>query len=326
MNIKLVFDKVGYSNKPQGFEVGKIIKRMTFDTAKEYSIAQIKDNILEGKTVRPSYCGGKEDSWESQQVFMIDIDNKPSKAKGMSDSEYEVLCQQYLKEKHRTYHEVIQHCKDIGIIPSFVYTSFNHKPEHHKMRLVFILDKEITDYETAKKIQLYLMNVVGDVDEQCKNLNRIYYAGKNIVFDSGNVLDSFKIIQLSKDINVNEMVKKDSKPNNDKGLEKSPPNNIKIYKNSYIIRGTKTQEQDETRETDDYYNIKAIANRDIKYLKEKLNYPHKVCNNNQEFIDYIVKEIDLGALLEFKYPKSIRCIFHDDNSPSASIFQNEIIL
>ena len=185
------------------------------------------------------------------------------------------------------------------------------------------MDKEINDFETAKKIQFYLMNMINESDIRCKNLNRFYYAGKEIVFDSAIVLDSFKITQLSKDINVNEMVKKDSKPSNDKGLEKSPHNNIKIYDNSYIIVGTKTPDQDETRETDDYYNIKAIANRDIEYLKKKLNYPHKICNNNQEFIDYIVKEIDLGALLEFNYPKSIRCIFHDDNSPSASIFQNE---
>ena len=36
---------------------------------------------------------------------------------------------------------------------------------------------------------------------------------------------------------------------------------------------------------------------------------------------YIRTQINLGELLEFNYPKSIRCIFHDDNKNSASIFQ-----
>jgi hypothetical protein len=48
-----------------------------------------------------------------------------------------------------------------------------------------------------------------------------------------------------------------------------------------------------------------------------------VFENNQDFCDYIFKEINLGELLEFKYPKSIRCIFHDDGKNSAGIFQNE---
>lgn len=101
MNFKLIFDSINYLKKPQGKDAGAITNRMTIDKAKEYSIDEIKNNIIAGKTVRPSYCGGKGDSWKSQQIFMIDIDNKPSKPKGISDDDYEILCQQYLKEKHR---------------------------------------------------------------------------------------------------------------------------------------------------------------------------------------------------------------------------------
>ena len=202
IKVKCVIDNKKFNSKPEGFEVGAIINRMTIDTAGDYSVEEIKEKILKGFTVRPSYCGGKEDSWISQQVFMIDIDNKPSKPKGMKDEEYQVLCEQYLKENHRTYNDIINHCKSINLIPAFIYTSFNHKDNWHKVRLVFVLDKAITDINTAKKIQLYLMVQISDVDEQCKNINRIYYAGKDIVFDSGNIIDSDRLIELSKDIEV----------------------------------------------------------------------------------------------------------------------------
>ena len=74
MKIKLIIDKVGYQTKPK--DGGTITNRMTIDTGKEYSIKEIKQSILVGKTIRPSYCGGQESEWLSQQVFMIDIDKR----------------------------------------------------------------------------------------------------------------------------------------------------------------------------------------------------------------------------------------------------------
>jgi len=319
MKLKMIIDNVNYTIKPQGKEIGILVNRMTIDKVREYSIEEFKESILNGKTNRPSNCGKGEDSWLSQQVFMIDIDNKPSKPKGMNEVKYQELCIEYLKTKYNTYDDIINHCQQINLIPNFIYTSFNHKEDHHKFRLVFILNKEIKNIDTAKKIQLYLMNSIGEVDEQCKNLNRPYFAGKEIVFDSDNILDSDNIIELSKDININFIP---SKSNKDKSSEKSPHNNKNIYNNTNIIVGTKSPALD-ANTTDENYNIKAIANRNIEYLKNKINHPHMIFNNNQEFCDYIFKEINLGELLKFHYPKSIRCIFHDDHNNSAGIFQNE---
>jgi len=326
MQLRCIFDDKKYTAKPQGNEVGGIINRMTIDKADNYSIDDIKSKILQGYTVRPSFCGGKEESWQSQQIFMIDIDNEANLTDEIVLNDYVKLVEgkktkvRFLvgSDQHRTYEDIINHCREINLLPSFVYTSFNHKPEQHKMRLVFILDKAITDINIAKKIQLYLMDSIGEVDEQCKNLNRIYYAGKSIVFENENILDSDNIAELSKDI----IIDTPPKPSNIKCSEKCPPNNNRIYNNSYIIRGTKTPTP-EIQAKEDYYNIKAISQRNVKYLKEKLNHPHMIFNNNQEFCDYIFKEIDLGELLEFSYPKSIKCLFHEDHNPSASIFQNE---
>lgn len=310
MELSCIIDEVRYKDKPSSYEVGKIINRMTIDKMTKLSIDDIKKKILAGKTIRPSYCGGKEKTWKSQQIFMIDIDNKPPKPKGMKDEDYQILCNEYLRDKHRTYNDIIQVCKDINLIPAFIYTSFNHKPDHHKMRLVFILDKEITDINTAMRIQLLFMNSIGEVDEQCKNLNRIFFAGKNVVFDSGNILDSDRLIDLSRDIELGDYLK-DSR--------KGVLHNNEVY-NIPLLCSTPKTPNSEIK----YYTIKAISDRNIKYLKEKYgNGDKKIFETNQEFIDYIRKDIDLGDFLEFSYPRSIRCIFHNDNSPSASIFQND---
>lgn len=210
MQIKCVIDKAGFTKKPQDKEVGIIINRMTIDTASTFSIEEIKNSILKGKTIRPSYCGGKEDSWQSQRIFMIDIDNEAKLTNDIVLSDYVKLVEgkknkvRFLvgSKQHLTYEQIIEHCRNINLIPNFVYTSFNHKLEQHKMRLVFILDETIADWNTAKKIQLFIMDTIGGVDEQCKNLNRIYYGGKEIVFDSGNILDTGKLVELSKDIDT----------------------------------------------------------------------------------------------------------------------------
>jgi len=317
MQVNCIFDKVNFYKKPVNYEVGAIINRMSIDKVKSHSIEEIKSNILIGKTIRPSYCGGREDLWKSQQMFMIDIDNKPPKPKGMSDGDYQALCQEYLKNKHRTYNDIINHCKSINLVPTFIYTSFNHKEYWHKMRLVFILDKEIIDYNIAKKIQLYLMNSVGEVDEQCKNLNRIYYAGKNIVFDSGNILNSDNLVDLCKDIEIND---NSSKMVAEKVVKKGLQQRVNIilneYNNSPNILFTLSQN------TDEQYNLKALRNRDYEYLKNKINNNPIEFESISEFWQYVYHNINMAELLELKYPKSIKCIFHQDNNPSASIFQN----
>lgn len=316
MKVKCIFDDKCYAAKPEDKEVGGIINRMTIDKAKEYSIDEIKENILKGKTIRPSYCGSKEESWISQQVFMIDIDNEAKLTDDIVLGEFVKLVDgkkdkvRFLagSEQHRSYEQVINHCKQINLIPTFIYTSFNHKPEQHKMRLVFVLDKAITDLNVAKKIQLYIMQSIGNVDEQCKNLNRIYYGGKEIVFDSDNILNTDSLIELSN---------KAAESISNKHTPKRVNNILNKLHNSPNILFTFSQNPDK------YYNIRAIKERNVEYLRNKINHKPVVFDSDAEFWHYVFHEINMAELLEIKYPNSFRCLFHEDNSPSASIFRND---
>jgi len=327
MKIKMVIDTEKFSIKPQGGIIGTIVGRMTLDKVKEYSIEELKQSILDGRTNRPSNCGKGEESWLSQQIFMIDIDNEGNLTNDIILGDYIKLSEnkktkiRFLvgSEQHKTYNNIIKHCENIGLVPNFIYTSFNHKEEQHKFRLVFILDKEVTDIKIAKKIQLYIMNTIGDVDEQCKNLNRPYFAGKEIVFDSGNILNSDNIIELSNSINVDVKINKTTinKSKSEESRKRVLYNNG--ITNTPILYSTPKLD---TPESDNNYTIKAIANRDREYLKNKYGKNNKIIFENKHlFLDYIRKEINLGELLEFNYPKSIRCIFHEDHNNSASIFQ-----
>ena len=176
------------------------------------------------------------------------------------------------------------------------------------MRLVFVLDKAITDLNVAKKIQLYIMQSIGNVDEQCKNLNRIYYGGKEIVFDSDNILNTDSLIELSN---------KAAESISNKHTPKRVNNILNKLHNSPNILFTFSQNPDK------YYNIRAIKERNVEYLRNKINHKPVVFDSDAEFWHYVFHEINMAELLEIKYPNSFRCLFHEDNSPSASIFRND---
>ena len=287
MKVNCMLDLKEYQNKPLGKEIGAITNRLV-NASIEIEVDELANKLIKGCTFKPSnLTGKKETDWISEQLFALDFDE---------DTTIEIE---------------LNRCKELNILPVFGYTSFSHNEEHHKFRLVFCTNEVITDYTIAKKLQLTLMNIFNNCDEKCKNLSRLYFGGRQLIYEGfDNVMDYEDVLNRFKSLEI-------------KVVEKSPQDNNRIYNNSYIILGTNTPPKTLETKEEDNYNIKAISNRDSEYLKKKLNRPHMIFSNNQEFCDYIFKEINLGELLEFKYAKSIRCIFHNDNSPSASIFKNE---
>ena len=284
MKIKCMLDQKKYQNKPKGKEIGAITNRLE-KAQTEITIEELAKNLSEGCTFKPSFLmGKKETDWIQQQLFALDFDEN-------TDIKTE-----------------LNKCKELNILPVFGYTSFSHTKENNKFRLVFCTNEVITNYDTAKKIQLTLMNIFNNCDEKCYNLSRLFFGGKQLVYKGyENIIDYKEILNKY--------------PNNieNSKLEKKPRNIKDISSNTYNITWRKTPHSENT---DNYYNIKALRDRNVKYLKEKINNPKIILENNQAFFDYI-KSYDLGRLLEIGYPKSFRCILHEDNNPSAGIFVND---
>ena len=121
-----------------------------------YNRRKLADALCHGASFKPGVLQGgmKADNWTLQQLFGLDFDN------GMCIEE--------------AYNKVIS----LGIVPCFMYTTFSHKEEHHKFRMIFCNDTVITDGSIRDKLQATLMGAVGWIDEVCFNRDRLFFGGK----------------------------------------------------------------------------------------------------------------------------------------------------
>lgn len=102
--------------------------------------------------------GISEKDWLSQQILALDFDS------GITPD------------------EVIKRCRINSLNPNIIYTTYSDKPELRKFRVLFILDKEQTEYKIMKWAQRGLMKLFPESDAACKDLCRMYYPGKQVIF------------------------------------------------------------------------------------------------------------------------------------------------
>ena len=76
--VRVHIDKVGYEEKPNGL-YGKIKPRLQCDdTIQEIQISDLLKKIGQGYAISPGIMSGgySADNWNSQDLFMIDIDKE----------------------------------------------------------------------------------------------------------------------------------------------------------------------------------------------------------------------------------------------------------
>lgn len=256
--IKITVNDEKFDVKPLGNEIGRITNAMN---EKRVTVEDFLQCIMNGQTVRCGNGGSKELEWKSQQVFMIDIDD------GL------------------TINEAIE--KYSFLSPSFIYTSFSHSDEHHKFRLVFIVDDLIKDFDKAKETQLKLMQSISECDEKCKNLNRLYFGGKDCVYKN-----------LSNRLNVDYL------------------NSISLEKEVRSVNENKNNDSIKTR---------TISNI-LLYIKDKVHVSEAKEYSVIDYYDEIYKYdmYDILKLLDINVDKNsetFSCILpnHNDKNPSAGI-------
>ena len=117
------------------------------------------DALCHGASFKPGVLvgGNKAENWYQQQLFGLDFDD------GIRIEE--------------AYNKVIS----LGITPCFMYTTFSHKEEHHKFRMIFCNDNVITDGNIRDRLQATLMGIIGGIDEVCFNRDRLFFGGKGQV-------------------------------------------------------------------------------------------------------------------------------------------------
>jgi hypothetical protein len=277
-----------FESKPQGKQIGWLQKQLKLT---DITIENLAENMVYGATFKPGVLQGgqKAKNWAQQQLFGLDFDD------GFQIDE--------------AYNKVVS----LGLVPVFMYTTFNHTEEHHKFRMIFCNDKVITDGDTRDKLQATLMGVIGGVDAVCFNRDRMFYGGKGHVvlhpdyearINAEAVIEKYWNDEYGQYIATVESKKKETPA----PTSSSAP--------TTIIKGDANKE-DCRRENP---NVKAIKAHDVEYLRSVLAHEPIEFETKNEFWDYIYSELDIAELLDVDDPHLFCCVLHDDHNPSASIF------
>ena len=278
-----------FKDKPQGKQCGWVQKSLT---QVNIAIENLADALVHGASFKPGVLAGgnKAENWIEQQLFGLDFDD------GIRIEE--------------AYNKVIS----LGITPCFMYTTFSHKEEHHKFRMIFCNDTIITDGNMRDKLQATLMGIIGDIDEVCFNRDRLFFGGKGHTVlhpDYDTRINAESIIENYWNDDFEQYIS-NAKPKSKKKKDSTAA--------STKNKGTDTAKEQHTYEN---LNIKAIKEHDIEYLRKVLAHDPIEFENKNEFWDYIYSELDIAELIDIDDPRSFCCVLHDDHNPSANIFTTQ---
>lgn len=282
--IKCMYFDYKFKEKPQGKQCGWVQNNLTQTVI---TIEDLAEGLCHGASFKPAVLvgGNKAENWCQQQLFGLDFDDGTK----IED----------------VYNKVIS----LGITPCFVYTTFSHKEEHHKFRMIFCNDDVITDGNIRDKLQATLMGVIGGIDEVCFNRDRLFFGGKGETVLYPDYAARINAVAVINKYWKDEFEKYISgvKP---KAEKKKPVRNEKC----------KVNKEYQPREN---LNVKAIKEHDVEYLRKALAHDPIEFETKDEFWDYIYSELDIAELLDIDNSSSFCCVLHDDHNPSANIFTTQ---
>ena len=149
--MKLKIDEVKFTVKPDSRDFGSITHRMSSTPAADYSTNEILISLSQGQTIMPGVCtNGKSDSWQSQQLFLVDIDGG--------------LPFQMAQERWQRY----------NLEPCFAYHTFSNNEATEKFRIAWALNSPVTTETDRKAVLDALFRIYPECDTKCKNPNRLY--------------------------------------------------------------------------------------------------------------------------------------------------------
>lgn len=287
-NIKCMYFNHRFKEKPQGSQCGWVQKSLT---QADITIENLADALVNGASFKPGVLvgGNKAENWYQQQLFGLDFDD------GIRIEE--------------AYSKVIS----LGITPCFMYTTFSHKEEHHKFRVIFCNDTVITEGNIRDRLQATLMGVIGSIDEVCFNRDRLFFGGKGQV-----VLHP----DYEARINAESIIEKYWNEDYEQYISNAKPKS----KKKTAAATTKSKDKvgtDKEYQPYENLNVKAIKEHDVEYLRTVLAHEPIEFENKNDFWDYIYSELDIAELIDIDNSRSFCCVLHDDHNPSANIFTTQ---
>lgn len=224
-----------FKEKPQGKECGWVQKSLKQTSI---SIEDLANALVHGASFKPAALtgGNKSENWTQQQLFGLDFDD------GIS-----------IENAHNK-------VMSLGITPCFMYTTFSHKEDHHKFRMVFCNDTVITNGFTRDELQATLMGVIGGIDEVCFNRDRLFFGGKGQIVLYPN---------YDARINANAIIEKYWNDDYTRYISNSMPKKKQkiVYKDK---KGCDVKINEKNNVMNENLNVKAISTLDVTLLQELL--------------------------------------------------------
>lgn len=164
MKAYVSLDDQSYNKKPVKTEIPKIKYRAVskWELIEVDELADLVGN--HGHAMVPAHLEGgiASRNFKGIQLFTLDFDHG---------------CK---------FDEIKKRCEDFEISISFAYHTFSATPEEERFRVVFTYECLIEDSFAAKVILYMLMKIFSECDSGCKNLDRMFFGGKELIYVNGD--------------------------------------------------------------------------------------------------------------------------------------------
>ncbi|EMW5674060.1 hypothetical protein AAFB93_000656 [Enterococcus faecalis] len=286
INIPINVDKERLLEKPVIDDEKKKIRKRCLDNYREVTRDEFVEILNSSQSFIPSKTknkGNKNEDFLETRVIILDFDNT------FKDENNNVV--DLSKDDSR--YLSIEKALSIDLVCNSAFAiqkSIRYSENLEKFKIVFLLKEAITDYNEMKDVYNYLQEKIPWCDKSVASSNRMFFGGYKsdavMIINGDNMLD---ITELPIDFTMTS---------------------------SKNCQSDSEREYELVNETD---FVKLIKNDD----KEEMKQWFKDClfdSSDMSFNEIYERllTIDMNKLL--KSSKNLRCLFHDDHNPSASIF------
>lgn len=160
MKVKVSVDNEPYSVKPLGWEIPKI-KERTASHWQEISLEELANlNGNKGHAIIPAHLAGgmSTDNCIAMQLLVLDFDHG---------------C---------TFAQIKGKCDALGLKITYAYYTFSSSDSEEKFRVVFACEEVIKDLFIIKAVLKMLHRIFTKCDHSCKNPDRIFLGGKELIY------------------------------------------------------------------------------------------------------------------------------------------------
>ena len=305
-NFSVLLSKKSYTEKPKnaGFVRAEITQEH------QTTARHLANCLINGFAVIPAVSkvsAQKDDSGRTryrydfvrQQAFFIDIDNADGK-------------QPFAKHEQIPLKTAVERLRNMQIYPAFAYKTYSDSQDCEKYRICFLFSEPVTDESKRNTIQKALVRALGTTksgklyaDKRCTDTSRIFFGTDKpelpfTDFDAVNDADSAVFKELAGGTGLHVPQSKNA----------AMPKMRAYSQAAYSV---------------DTAILDAIQKHDSEYIRNRLNYPHRIFDTAGEMWNYIFKEVDFARLLGVPEKTLFSCCLdgHKDANPSANVFRTD---